>query len=244
MDVGQAVSEIDDQLRVRGTSERAENEKRYLKSRLVHYGTTVPDIRAVAKTAAGHHRDIGHDEWMELLEALWERPVHERRMLSLEWLVFWRDRLDPSDLDRIEVWLRQARTWAIVDPLSAAVVGPLVERYPELNAVLDRWADDDDFWIRRASLLALLPGLKRGDGDFDRFSRYADTMLEDKEFFIRKAIGWVLCETAKTSPSVVFEWLLPRVDRVSGVTLREALKPLSARQRERLQRMTGKLATG
>jgi 3-methyladenine DNA glycosylase AlkD len=56
-------------------------------------------------------------------------------------------------------------------------------------------------------------------------------MLEEKEFFVRKAIGWVLRETAKQRPQLVFEWVLPRAGRASGVTIREALKPLSGEQR-------------
>ncbi len=70
------------------------------------------------------------------------------------------------------------------------------------------------------------------DGDFDRFSRYADAMLDEREFFIRKAIGWVLRDTAKRRPDLVYRWLLPRASRASGVTIREAVKPLSAQQRE------------
>jgi 3-methyladenine DNA glycosylase AlkD len=102
---------------------------------------------------------------------------------------------------------------------------------PTAAAVLDRWAVDDDFWIRRSALLALLESLRRGEGDFERFAKYADAMLEEKEFFIRKAIGWVLRDTARKRPDMVFEWLLPRAARASGVTLREACKPLSAEQR-------------
>jgi 3-methyladenine DNA glycosylase AlkD len=139
--------------------------------------------------------------------------------------------LRPADIKLLERLLRESRTWALVDVLSASVVGRLVERNPALVAVLDRWATDDDFWIRRSALLALLGGLRRGEGDFDRFSKYADAMLEEKEFFIRKAIGWVLRETAKQRPDLVFEWVLPRAARASGVTLREALKPLSESQR-------------
>ncbi len=97
--------------------------------------------------------------------------------------------------------------------------------------VLDRWAVDDDFWLRRSALLALLLALRRGAGDFPRFSRYADMMLEEKEFFIRKAIGWALRDTARKRPAMVYEWLLPRVALLSGVTLREAVKPLSEAQR-------------
>ena len=81
-------------------------------------------------------------------------------------------------------------------------------------------------------MLALLGPLRRGEGDFERFGRYADAMLDEKEFFIRKAIGWVLRETSKKRPDLVYEWIAPRTDRASGVTLREALKyldPPSAR---------------
>ena len=73
--------------------------------------------------------------------------------------------------------------------------------------------------------------LRRGGGDFERFARYADTMLGDKEFFVRKAIGWVLRDTARKRPDLVYAWLLPRAARASSVTLREATKPLSESQR-------------
>ena len=74
--------------------------------------------------------------------------------------------------------------------------------------------------------------MRRGGGDFERFSRYADAMLDEKEFFIRKAIGWVLRDTGKKRPDLVYDWILPRAHRASGVTLREALKPLSDEQRD------------
>ena len=122
--------------------------------------------------------------------------------------------------------LRDSKTWALVDHLSVHLAGPLVERYQELAAKLDRWSEDTDFWIRRAALLALLLPLRRGEGDWQRFTRYADSMLEEKEFFIRKAIGWVLREASKKTPERVGDFVAPRIDRISGVTLREAVKYL------------------
>ena len=86
--------------------------------------------------------------------------------------------------------------------------------------------------MRRSALLALLLPLRRGDGDFERFSRYADAMLEEREFFIRKAIGWVLRDTSKRRPELVAAWLGPRAGRASGVTVREAVKYLAEPQRE------------
>ena len=135
----------------------------------------------------------------------------------------------------MEGFLRTSGTWALVDGLAADVMGSLVERAPELLATLDRWATDDDFWIRRSALLSLLVPLRRGDTtQFARFGGYADAMLADREFFIRKAIGWVLRETAKRQPGLVADWLAPRAHRASGVTIREAVKWLPAEQRAAL----------
>ena len=107
-------------------------------------------------------------------------------------------------------------------------------RFPVIADVLDRWAADDDFWVRRTALLALLPGLRTGAGDLERFYRYADAMLDEREFFIRKAIGWVLRETGRKRPASVRDWLAPRTGRASGVTMREAVKYLAPDDAERL----------
>lgn len=231
VDTSQLADQIGAALRERGTPGRAERERAYLKSDLEHYGTTMPAIRSVARAAATQHRDLSHDDLLALVDALWAAPVHERRMATVELLRLYHDRLRGEDMAVLERLLRESRTWAFVDPLAAAVAGPLAERCAELGAVLDRWAGDHDFWIRRAALLALLGPLRRGEGDFGRFSRYADAMLEDREFFVRKAIGWVLRETARKRPALVCAWLLPRAARASGVTIREAVKPLSEQQR-------------
>ena len=231
VDVAKIVAEIDGELRSRGTPERAEQERRYLKSELEHYGVNLPAIRSVAKAVRKEHPRLDHDDFVSLVSELWAAPVHERRMATVELLVLYTDLLRADDMPLLERLLRGSKTWALVDALAASVVGDLIERHPTSVAILDRWATDDDFWIRRSALLALLIALRRGEGDFARFARYADAMLDEKEFFIRKAIGWVLRDTARKRPDMVYEWLLPRAVRASGVTLREAVKPLSDRQR-------------
>lgn len=225
------VAELDAALRAAGTPERAVQERAYLKSDLEHYGTTVPEGRRIAKAFAKQHRDLGHDELCTLAAILWAVPVHERRRLAVELLGMFVDRLGPADAPMLERLLRESETWALVDEIAPHVVGPLVVRHLELGEVLDRWAVDDDFWLRRAAMLALLIPLRDGGGDFDRFARYADAQLEDTEFFIRKAIGWILRDTSKRRPDLVFAWILPRAGRASGVTIREAVKYLSDEQR-------------
>jgi 3-methyladenine DNA glycosylase AlkD len=59
-------------------------------------------------------------------------------------------------------------------------------------------------------------------------------MLHEKEFFIRKAIGWILRDTSRKRPDMVYEWLAPRAHRASTLTVREATRHMAKERQERL----------
>lgn len=230
------VRELDDALRRSADPERAVKEKAYLKSPIDHYGVTVPGIRRVVNEVAAAHGELAHRELMDIVARLWSSPVHEQRMAAVMLLEQRSNELEPGDLSVLEKMIRGSFTWAYVDNLAASVAGPLIERHPELGDELDRWAQDESFWVRRSAMLALLGGLRRGDGDWRRFTHYADAMLDEKEFFIRKAIGWVLRETSKKRPDMVARYVASRLDRLAGLTFREAVKRLPEADRHRLEK--------
>jgi len=219
---------LDLELRESGTPERADQEKRYLKSELVHYGSTMPTINRVTRAFAKERPELDRGELEGLVEELWGRGVHELRAAAVELMTLRASRLEEGDLRWIERLLREARTWALIDPLAVEVVGPVLRRSADGGrALLERWACDEDMWVRRTALLSFLLPLRQGDREaFVRFAALADPMLEEKGFFIRKAIGWCLREYGKHRPDDVHAWLLPRVGRVAGLTLREAGKHL------------------
>jgi 3-methyladenine DNA glycosylase AlkD len=219
---------------------RAVSERAYLKSDLEHLGASVPAIRSVVRSELKAYGPLAHDEAVAAARRLWVEPVHERRAAAVELLERSRRVLGSADAPFLEELLRESRTWALVDPIATAFVGPLVvDRPADWEPILVGWSADSDFWVRRASLLAYLPSLRAG-GPFDAFAVKADAMLDEREFFIRKAIGWVLRETGKKRPDLVAAWVLPRARRASCVTLREALKPLSPEQREAVSRAAGR----
>lgn len=191
-------------------------------------------IRRVAKAFAKDHPELTREELVAIVVTLWDEPVHERRMAALELLHLYGSLLATQDISLVERLIRESKTWALIDGLAVTVAGGLLQRFPELGEVLDRWAEDEDFWVRRSAMLALLEPLRRGNGDFERFAGYAEAMLEEREFFIRKAIGWVLRETGKKRPDLVHGWLRSRAARASGLTVREAVKYLPEDQREEI----------
>ena len=227
-------AEIDQELQAVGTPERAEKERAYLKSPLRFYGATLPQTHAIVTASWRRHGGLDHDTMVATVDLLWACAVFECRMAAEDLLEMGSSMLTTADLPLLERMLRGAGTWALVDGLAAGPLGDLDRRPPGIGPTIERWAADDDVWIRRSALLAHLKALRRGEGDIDRFLRLADAMLDEREFFIRKAIGWVLRDAGKKRPADVSAWLEPRIGRVSGVTIREAVKHLPTGDRDRL----------
>ncbi len=219
-----------DSLRARlaelGEPERAAGEKAYLKSELAFLGVRVPDVRREVKAVLRAKPALDHDELFELADDLWSQPVHEHRLAAVEVLHGAPHLVDAVDLPWIEAHLRDCRTWALVDPLAGWVVGEIVMCRPNAALpVLDRWVTDDDFWIRRSAMLALGRSLARGR-ELDRCFAYADRLLPEREFFIRKVIGWVLRDLARSHPAEVSSWLRANMATMNLVTLREPSRRL------------------
>ena len=226
-DPDDAARELTAALRALGTPEWAAREKRYLKSDLDFLGVTVPDIRRTVRAAArGYAADLDREAFVAWAVALWREPVHERRMAAVEVLELAVRRLAARDLGTVERFIREAGTWALVDGLAVSVAGAVALRDAAAWPRIDGWASDADFWVRRSALLALLPGIRSGQPDLARFTGYAEPLLTEREFFIRKAIGWVLREVSKKRPQLVRAFLREHGARCSGVTLREAKKYL------------------
>ena len=263
-DAEAAAATLAETLRPLGTSERAVQEKRYLKSDLEFFGVAVPELRRAVKAAVRNHlaasarsgdtpdgstpggstpggparrrgARLDRETAVAWALALWREPVHERRAAAVEILQLAVPQLTADDLAAIEKLIRDSRTWAYVDSLAGNIAGTVALHDPSSWARIDEWAVDEDFWVRRSALLALLPGVRADLPDIERFVRYADPMVAEKEFFIRKAIGWVLREISRKDPQWVTSWTETHISEISGVTVREAVRHLPPHEQERLR---------
>jgi 3-methyladenine DNA glycosylase AlkD len=226
MDVSAVADQVRADLREAADPERAAQQQRYLRSSAEHWGVSVPQARTAIRAAG---RSVEHEELIGLVDRLWAGGVFDTRLAAALLLDRHASAFRAADLGWLTGLIREARTWALVDllvprPLAAADADDAVGT----TAVLDAWSCDEDFWLRRSAILAHLIGLRVGEGDWDRFARYADRLLADRELFVRKAIGWVLRDAGRQDPQRVAAWVAARTDRISGVALREAVKPLDA----------------
>jgi len=113
--------------------------------------------------------------------------------------------------------------WDHVDELSHRVGELLVLDRPAMTPTLRAWAVDTDIWLRRSAIIAQL-GAKQST-DLDLLTYAIEASIGEREFFLRKAIGWALREYARTDPGWVSVFVAEHPD-LSPLSRREALKHL------------------
>ena len=221
-------------LRRAGSPARAVGEKAYLKSDLRFWGTSQESIRAAVRYYCDAHPDMTRSDLRAIAETLYTTDVHELRAAAIGVLEHERETLVERDLPWLIAIVRKSKSWAYVDWIAPKVIGDIIARDPRARKRLVAWSHDKNFWVRRAALLAEHDALRAGGGDFALWSRLAASMLDEREFFIRKAIGWVLREVSKKRPKLVYEFLRKHRDRVSRLSLLEGAKYLPAPNRKAL----------
>ena len=201
-------------------STRAAPMSAYMKEVAPFLGVSAPARRAAV-------RGLGRppiDELPQVARMLWVLPEREYAYVACDWLERATRKGPASLLPLIEELVRSRSWWDTVDSLSASVAN-LVATHPELVAEMDRWINDANFWVAR---VAILHQLGRGTAtDAERLFRLCLVRAHEKEFFIRKAIGWALRDYAWRAPDAVDQFVTEHRDELSALTIREATKNLT-----------------
>lgn len=209
-----------------GKPARAASERAYLKSSLRFHGVSLPEIRRAAADFCRSHPGLTRLELRAVVDALYETDYHDLRSAGIAVLERRRELPTSTDAPWLIALVRRSGNWAHVDWLATKVVAAAVAEDPGLPRRVRAWAKDPDLWVRRTALLVQHDALRSGGGDFALFAEIAAPMLSEKEFFIRKAVGWVPRETSRKRPHRTFRFLRENLERVSGLTLREGAKHL------------------
>jgi len=136
-------------------------------------------------------------------------------------------------------WLagNYSSNWATTDSICGSLIGPLLVAYPRLRIQMRRWSRDRNLWVRRASAVALIPSVRRGEA-LDLGYTIASGLHRDTEDLIQKAVGWMLREAGKADPARLERYLRANGGSIPRTTLRYAIERFSPAMRRELLRVT------
>jgi 3-methyladenine DNA glycosylase AlkD len=226
----QFVGAIDSALMPLADVAKAQAMKAYLLDQFEFLGLPAPVRRQTVKDIAKVQWQSA-DDLLVTAELLWQKSQREYRYTAVDLLRKHSAMLSVNDLPALQALLLRDPWWETVDGLSAViaeVVHAAAQQQPNAAAAMDVWLKHSSHWVRRSAMLHQLGW--RLDTDITRLFGYAQQLASEKEFFIRKAIGWALRDYARWNPQAVTEFLVQHRANLSGLTVREAAKHLNLPQ--------------
>lgn len=214
-------------LRELADPERAAGAQAYMKSSLPSLGVRVPEVRRTAAKAAREFPPASAGQLRATVLELWRSSAfREERYAAIDLTAH---RLVPEDLAMLPVYEEIIRTgawWDFADGVSGRICNLLLAHPAKMSGVLRRWSRDPDLWVRRAAITSQLRAGKATDPQL--LAAVIEPNLADREFFIRKAIGWALRQYARTAPEWVEAFVAGQGDAMSPLSRKEALRRIAA----------------
>jgi 3-methyladenine DNA glycosylase AlkD len=203
------------------------NYQRFFKEKLAQPESIALDyLRKISATVYRDFRKTPVNERLALCDALLKDGTDYSRFFAFDWAHKSIKECKAGEFRRFERWLKSyVNNWASCDHLCCGVIGELVSANPGLVPKTRRWAKSKNRWLRRASAVALIPGLRESIEVRDGFAT-ADLLLGDEDDMVRKGCGWMLKEATKRFQREVFSYVMTNRDKMSRTTLRYAIEKL------------------
>lgn len=193
-----------------------------MKGQFEFYGLKAPVRREITKPFLVREYLPKKEELTPMLKALWSLPQREYQMFAMDLAVKYVKQWEENDIALLEHLVINKSWWDTVDFVAYKLVGSYFKLYPaKRDQYVQKWLDSGNMWLQRTAILFQLK--YKDQTDIETLSHCITSLLGSKEFFINKAIGWILREYSRTKP----QWVIHFVSRTK-------LQPLSEREALRL----------
>ncbi len=215
------IKTLETELESNSNPEVASGQKAYMRNQFEFYGLTTTKRREIQRPffSKGHLPEKG--ELAKIVRELWAKPQREYQYFSQELAFKYVKQLEERDIELFEFMVTHKSWWDTVDFISSKLMGVYFKKYPDqIDKYVQKWLKSNNIWLQRSALLFQLKYKENLDPELLSFTIHQ--LLNSKEFFINKAIGWVLREYSRTNPS----WVLEFVSKTELNTLsqKEALR--------------------
>lgn len=198
-------------------------QKAYMRNKFEYFGLRAVERRAIQQPFLENTYLPKKEHLSKLVMAFWDKPQRDFQNFGQELAFKYVKQLEKKDIELFEYMVMHKSWWDTVDFIAVKLMGAYFKKFPELKEFyVKKWLESENSWLQRSALLFQLKYKKELDTQL--LTQSIKYLLGSKEFFINKAIGWVLREYSRTNP----KWVVEFVEKTQLNTLskREALRLL------------------
>ena len=195
--------------------------KAYLKNHFPFLGIKSPRRKELLKEQFKEYALPEPGQLFDEVSKLYNLSEREYQYAAIALLEKMKKHLTVEDFPALLHLIETKSWWDSVDSIAPKAVGHVVQMDREYGEkVMREWSLSDNMWTNRSAILHQLKFKDKMNTDllFEIIKQHSSS----NEFFIQKAIGWVLREYAKTNPAIVKEFV--EENPLKPLSKREALK--------------------
>ena len=199
----------------------AVGQKAYMRNQFEFFGMTSP-IRKEVQNPWLIKANLPNKTKLEnIVQTLWVKPQREFQFFAQELTFKYVKQFEIKDIALIEFMITHKSWWDTVDYIAANLLGTYFKLFPAQRAIyVKKWLASGNFWLQRSAILFQLK--YKDQVDTNMLSHVITSLLGSKEFFINKAIGWMLREYGKTNPAWVVNFV--KGHQLEKLSQKEALR--------------------
>jgi len=200
--------------------------------KFIGYGNKHSDIEKMVKEIHSKYQ-LSYQNCFEIYKILTNSNIHDEKVAGLFLLNRTKRFFNQTTIQMIyEIIPNNFDSWAITDTTMIRVIGPFLGKKGNealAKETIDKWANSENLWIRRAAMVILLKIIMmRKDFFISKAYVYdlAEIMLQNDEDYILKGIGWLLKTCSNYKPNEIIEYLNKNKTRLPRLVLRYASEKL------------------
>ena len=202
--------------------EQAQKMSKYMLNKFEYIGIKTPKRRKIFKNFFKEYKNEEKIDW-EFVNKCWENKHREFQYIAADYLKNMKDKLTIDDIPKFKRLILEKSWWDTIDNLDMTI-GALALKDSNVNKILLEWSLDENIWLKRIAIDHQL--LRKEKTNTELLEKILKNNLGQAEFFINKAIGWVLRDYSKTNPEWVKNFIEKNRENMAKLSIKEASKYL------------------
>lgn len=183
-----------------------------------------------------HDRSI--ENVIDICESLLEQRNWAMGVIAYDFVYRIKKQYDNNTYSIFESWLvKYVRGWGDCDDFCTHAFGELISQKPHLVHNIISWTKRDEFWMRRAAAVVLIPSIRHNKYKETNPFVISDLIMKDSEELVLKGYGWMIKELSMKEPELVYYYLKKNKDDMPRVAFRYALEKMNHERKTELMNL-------
>lgn len=221
--------------------------QKYINTNLITLGINTALQRKLAKVGFDVLKSLSIEEQLVLLSEVFKQS--ELLEIKNQCLIFLdqhkKKKLNVTHWPLLKDWVLYVDNWAHSDGLSSVFSLMLQNDLALIYAQLKKWNQSNNPWERRQSLVCLFyySRTRKHFLSFEQSIALITNLLDDKEYYVQKGLGWALREASNVYYDYTFDFILHHAKRLRPAAFSAAIEKLLPHHKEQVKVIRKKKST-